>query len=918
MPARSAGSRATRLRSRSVSPACLAAPDQDLLANKAFLEVLLLGLWPLLLVLLLSACSGGSSKSAANAGFRCANGVADVLCLQSCNLGCSETGCSRTEIAQNELIVLTFSEDVDPHSVSSSSILFRTPTGAEAVGEFLVNGNRVEFVPSLSVSGGQTFYGFTSGDTYVMTIIGADNQPAVVRGTSGRAFGQTLSCTLQSRRGIIDYDGAPPSAKLVSPRLASGVPRDTVIELEFSELIDPTPFVNLVQSPVRFYVRGGVVDAQGEIVCDPNSDRQPLAGSQFPTFDAARGVTVLSFLPSAPLPGNACVEIELGIEISDLSGRAALPQAFTFSTEQVPLQEFRIVEDFTSAEHFDRDASAAIWGDGELAFLKIGGDGRHGRFDVTLAGAPTMVGGIPVYTLDCDNTLVPQANTSTGAALSITDGQFFFTEFVVPEGVRLRFVGTSPPIVTACGRIEIHGAIDISGESLTSLPSLSFGASLAPGQTGGVGGVFAGSGGRGGDQCNGAGNGGGAYAGQHGGDAMLVAGHAYATSRIGTGGRGSELFPASGLNAERLFHPQGTGGRVCLNMVAGGGGGSSLLLGEIGRLLASNSPDPATGIAPWAASLPPEPAAASLLQLLPYPSVGFSQPASRHFLVGGAGGGGAASNAAFILETLSNPVWAPGGGGGGGGGALALRAGRSLRLGETGRVRAVGGSTTDIVTTNTPLPRSMPGGGGAGGSIVLQCDDEVVLNGSVWVDGGVGGTSQHSYGVPPAGASIVSKAGDGAPGLVRLEAPAATSGSLSGAVQPVEAVVSAAELLEQDGLVACQSLFYSTGLSLAPEYVRYEITAIVDGVIMQFSDDPQVGMLAGIGAPLRLLCQAANVDLTTGVLSNFKPWRLGVRSTPNQAGIASDLQNAFRYRLIVDRALAQSVVVTRVEVVYRN
>ena len=137
-------------------------------------------------------------------------------------------------------------------------------------------------------------------------------------------------------------------------------------------------------------------------------------------------------------------------------------------------------------------------------------------------------------------------------------------------------------------------------------------------------------------------------------------------------------------------------------------------------------------------------------------------------------------------------------------------------------------------------------------------------------------------------------------------------------MQPVEAVVSAAELLEQDGLVACQSLFYSTGLSLAPEYVRYEITAIVDGVIMQFSDDPQVGMLAGIGAPLRLLCQAANVDLTTGVLSNFKPWRLGVRSTPNQAGIASDLQNAFRYRLIVDRALAQSVVVTRVEVVYRN
>jgi hypothetical protein len=207
MPARTAASRVMQKRSRSVSPNVPHEPDPEISERFSWCVCLAF----LAFLLLMSACSGGGEKSTGNANFRCASGAVDVLCLQSCNLGCSETGCSRTEIAQNELVVLTFSEDIDPSTVSSSSILFRTPTGAEAVGEFLVSGNRIEFVPTLSTSGGQTFYGFTNGETYVMTIIGTNDVPAVVRGTSGRPFGQTLSCTLESRRGVIDYDELPPS-----------------------------------------------------------------------------------------------------------------------------------------------------------------------------------------------------------------------------------------------------------------------------------------------------------------------------------------------------------------------------------------------------------------------------------------------------------------------------------------------------------------------------------------------------------------------------------------------------------------------------------------------------------------------------------------------------------------------------------
>ena len=62
------------------------------------------------------------------------------------------------------------------------------------MGEFLVNDNRVEFVPTLSISGGQTFFGFTSGETYTMTILGGDEQAELVRSTSGKPFRETLVC----------------------------------------------------------------------------------------------------------------------------------------------------------------------------------------------------------------------------------------------------------------------------------------------------------------------------------------------------------------------------------------------------------------------------------------------------------------------------------------------------------------------------------------------------------------------------------------------------------------------------------------------------------------------------------------------------------------------------------------------------
>ncbi|MFN3241379.1 MAG: Ig-like domain-containing protein [Planctomycetota bacterium] len=891
MPARSVGSRAARSRHCSVP--------------------FLLSLMLVAAASLSTSCGGGGGDlPRGEQTFRCEGDGADTLCLQSCSLGCSSTGCGRTEIAQNERLQLVFSENLDPTTVDNSSIVIRTANGAPAVGELVVVGNRVEFVPTVSVSGGQTFFGFTSGETYVLTIVGGENSARVVRGTSGRAFGRTLSCTLQSRLGIVDFDESPPVATLRSPIAASNVAPDALVELEFSELIDVTPFLGGGETPVKVTVRGTVDDGNGGLACDPGSTPEALPGSQFAQFDAARGVSVILFQPSQPLPPNACVEVEVTSAVTDLSGRSAIPAAFSFTTFAQPLTELPIVEAFTDQARFDADRSGGQWGQGELRFAAIGGDARHGAFELSLAGTPVVEGGIDTYTIDCDQTTVPASRTGTGSELTVTDGRFFFSEFVIPADVRVRFVGDSPARISVAGRIEVRGELDLSGGSVVAVSGFNDPA----GQPGGRGGAGGGGGGDGGDQADGSGTGGGAFAGRDGDDVRLPAGHAYAGAAAGTGGRGSQLVPATGLDADRLFNPAASTFAVCLSTPAGGGGGSGASAGTAGAAQSNNIPDPVSGVAPWTEAFGPSAGPSPEPQLLPFPAGARS---SEHYLLGGGGGGGSASNTMLSFNSSSVAQWSPGGGGGGGGGAVALRAGGSLLVTADGSIVARGGSTVDSTATGAAV-QGVPGGGGGGGAIVLQSAGSNDVFGQLDVRGGLGGLYERGFLSPPNGAALSTRAGDGGAGLVRQEALAGTSATLQGTVQPA-AARTVGELLERDLRVACQSTFYATGLPLPPRFVRYQIDALVDGQQLSFSDDPQVSpMMAGPGAPLRAVFQAATEDPATGAFAVVGPWRPRVGSTQFEPGVQSDQGNAVRFRVVVDRAFAQQVVVQRVTIVYEN
>ncbi len=930
----------------------------------------------LLLVLAgLAGCGGGGGSTGGAA-------IGGELRLLNCSLGCSSTGCLRTDIAQNEFIFLQFTSDIDPSSVNTSSIQLRTAAGELPVGEFYVNGTQVEFVPTLRISGGQTFYGFTPGETYTLTIVGGSGQSAVVRSTSGQPFAETLTCTLIANQGIVDHNGAAPRASLVAPSTAQlqSAPRDTLIRLEFNEIIDAAPFL-AGTSPVIFSVRRTREATGGGRECDPSSQPQTLAGSQ--RLDFQRDTSVLTFTPAAILPPNVCIEVNVTDGVIDLSQRPAQPQTFSFLTEEVPLVEVAITENFDNDAFRDPDASAATWAGGVATFAKIGGDGRHGTFFPELGADLGVINGKRTFQINTDNTIIPASQSSTGSPVAVTDGRFYFDKMVVPGDVRLRFSGNSPPVFTVLGKLEILGEIDVAGQSLTTLPPNT----VTVGQQGAPGGVFGGAGGQGGDKCLGTGTNPN-FNGRNGQSARLPGGHGYASSATNTAGRGSSLFPADGLNASLIFG--GTTVAYTPSAAAGGSGGGLYAIGENGRVVSNNHPDPglvnvvSTGATSttitvatanwlvnryvgrtlsvtagvgagqtrvvtantantitvsvaWATnptastfSIPDAPAprldamgpasnGGSPVQLFPFPPATGSQKSSTHFLVGGSGGGGAGSHACLTIALAR--VWSPGGGGGGGGGAVGLRAGDSLTLATSGRVFANGGSAASISgVTSSSSPA--PGGGGSGGSIVVQTGRAIDLSGVLDVRGGQGGVFNRSAnGSPnqvPNSAAVEIRGGNGSTGFVRCETPGSPTTALLANMQPAAVPENVATLVEVDDTVAFRSLFYSTGLLFGPEFVRYEIHATVDGVPMLFSDDPAVSTIpAQPGQALRALWQAASIDLVSGAVSDIRPWRTQVRSAGGQTGIASDGLNGFRFQITQDRTVASTVTIDRVAVFYR-
>ena len=212
---------------------------------------------PLFLVaaLVLAGCGGGGDASSP---FRIPCNTGAPFCLIQCDLGCSQTSFSVTEIAENQRLKFLFSDEVDPATINGSSISIRTATGAAPAGDFEVNGPEVVFVPRVTTAGGISSFGFQRNESYIITLAGGSSIAQSVTNLAGDGLSQELSGSVVASLGILDEDGQPPTVELVAPTQLVNAPVNPTIVLRFSELIDTTPLqVPLSEvSPIRVVLRG--------------------------------------------------------------------------------------------------------------------------------------------------------------------------------------------------------------------------------------------------------------------------------------------------------------------------------------------------------------------------------------------------------------------------------------------------------------------------------------------------------------------------------------------------------------------------------------------------------------------------------------------------------------------------------------
>ncbi|HIE70413.1 MAG TPA: hypothetical protein EYP98_09630 [Planctomycetes bacterium] len=717
-------------------------------------------------------------------------------------------------------------------------------------------------------------------------------------------------------------------------------PVNPTIVLRFSELIDTTPLqVSLSEaSPIRVVLRGQLPNGE----CDSDSDGIALEGVPALSTEMVgpREVTVVTFQPSAQLPGSSCITVRVTADLRDLSGTPGIPAKFVFLTEAGVSTPITIIESFTGPSKQEVLISGGVWGGPQGPGARpglVGGDGRHGSFDPNLGNA---VGG-GVFVWNTDNLLIPQTSSLTGEQYLVTDGAFFFTDMVVPEGKTIRFVGSVPPVIRVRGQVDIRGTIEVNG-----LDAAGIVASGAPngsgqlgqrvttfnskvsltGEPGSFGGVGGGRGGKGADRCTNFGptivSGQNLTNGQVGRDVNVPAGHAYAGSVGGTGGQGSLLTPTTGIwgNPVPLFQsvwcsyfsPGGSGGGFTFG---GANAGNPVYVGNAatGALVTTAL---ATGGSPFL--------------LMPYPPA--TPPPNYtsldHFVVGGSGGGGGGGHGYGIVGVSPNPPqrWMAGNGGTGGGGAVAIRSGGLLSVGAAGVLLARGGD--GVLITGTPgsggptnsLGVGSPGGAGSGGTFLLQSGQNISVAGDINARGGVGSRVGE---IATSQLRVNSQAGNGAPGFFRLEAP--PSGiSFGGTSQPAYVASENAGLLtDRDDLSGDTSLWYSTGLVFPPTWDRYELDVDLDGdgtIDITYTDSgvPGTQKASEFGGPITLplviAFQGANLNQAgSEPVGQIGPWRDGIGAGAGQ-GINLDAVIGYRFTITYNRALFPDCVVRQLRV----
>lgn len=501
--------------------------------NQSRPSTLVLGL---LLTLSVAGCGGSGSGggSGANSG---------AMYIQTCSLGCSsgQTGsqvsCALVSAYLNQDIAIYFSEEIDPASITSSSIkLVDVNSGAVPTGLRLVdplNPRKVVFRPTVQFdSSGSASYGFDANRTYRVLVPGTEQGDLgpFIKSRGGKENQSRLQCEIQTSLGVTDFVPGQPSFEVrvdqaipstpnpndTNPNIlangATDVWRNSTIRIIFNDLMNPA---TMAPGGIATFV-AIFVDLDGD--GSTTGDRIPVQGSWVVQQDPLLLKSTMTFTSATGLPsaGNPAlgpqrkIAILVPQDLRDLSdntlANATTPSTpVLFTPEAVNLAAATLPdadgEQFTTLDLYDATRSSAEWGSGKLTRGYGGGSGRLGELVVAAGQTVTLNTDSQAFPLpsqpgrDILDNLVPGVDytpPSLPAPLVITDGIFEFSSIRIAQGGTLLVTGSKPARIFSRGSINIAGLFDISGRTPLAQSS-----QLADGGAGGAAGPNGGAGGKG-------------------------------------------------------------------------------------------------------------------------------------------------------------------------------------------------------------------------------------------------------------------------------------------------------------------------------------------------------------------------------------------------------------------------------------
>jgi hypothetical protein len=611
------------------------------------------------------------------------------------------------EFFLNERVILQFSTNVDPASVTPDTVQIRLRDSLftiPAAGDLVVRGNLVEFVPRLPTRVDLSDAGLARNTTYRVFVPGGSSTGNTVRSTNGSKLGASFVVTFRARNRepfLIDPVPGPPSITTVAIDLngdgqfdADGRP-ETQNSEEFPDLAAVPLLANspvgLARAPlaIGFFISEPLSPASvfedfegdGKIdhvqLFDPGSNTCiPSNVELFQNFLPAenRYFTLIKLTPRTTLPASTDIQARVLEGIVDGATPPFELESYSaiIATRGGPLTLIdALIEDFDDRANAGPSSSAG-WDAGDsnvlVAGLGVGGTGVNGS--LTIASMETR-------TLNTAN----------------NEGYFNFTNLTIePEGV-LVLLGPNPARLFVQGNADIRGSI------------------LADGQGGFAGARRQGTVVvRGGDPGPGGGK---------GGNANEPPTISFTENQMQRGKDGASVVPGGG----------GQGGLIGRIQSAGGAGA--------GHATAASAPP---GLNPA------------------MPGSAYGDPELAVILGGSGGGGGGDGSNGNVLPEDENT----GGGGGGGGGAVLFSVGGNLSL--VGRLSVDGGRGGDGGQDRGAVIAGAGGGGGSGGSCKIQAANIAPINAGTARFSAVGGDRGRAGG--GAGGNFGSA---GASGRLRIE-----------------------------------------------------------------------------------------------------------------------------------------------------